>query len=157
MSNPKNDFSQGSVKRWIISQAVPLTLAQAVQLLYNIVDRIYIGHLEGAGDLALTGMGITFPVIVIIAAFTGLFSTGGTTLFSIARGEQKHEEAEKILGNVFTLLASASAVLFLLFQFCCQIQQTGNFFTGEVQQLEKIATFQSTKFHVNSPFLFCRQ
>lgn len=115
MSNPKNDFSQGSVKRWIISQAVPLTLAQAVQLLYNIVDRIYIGHLEGAGDLALTGMGITFPVIVIIAAFTGLFSTGGTTLFSIARGEQKQEEAEKILGNVFALLVSASAILFVLF------------------------------------------
>ena len=115
MSNPKNDFSQGSVKRWIISQAVPLTLAQAVQLLYNIVDRIYIGHLEGAGDLALTGMGITFPVIVIIAAFTGLFSTGGTALFSIARGEQKHEEAEKILGNVFALLVSASAILFVLF------------------------------------------
>ncbi len=112
-----NDFSQGSVKRWILSQALPLTLAQAVQLLYNIVDRIYIGHLEGTGDLALTGLGITFPVIVIIAAFTGLFSTGGATLFSIARGRQEEAEAEKIQGTVFTLLVLGSAVLFCLFYF----------------------------------------
>ncbi len=112
-----NDFSQGSVKRWILSQALPLTLAQAVQLLYNIVDRIYIGHLEGTGDLALTGLGITFPVIVIIAAFTGLFSTGGATLFSIARGRQEEAEAEKIQGAVFTLLVLGSAVLFCLFYF----------------------------------------
>lgn len=107
----KTDFSQGSVKRLIMAQALPLTLAQAVQLLYNIIDRIYIGHLEGVGDLALTGLGITFPVIVLIAAFTNLYSTGGATLFAIARGQGDDEEAEKLLGNVFTLLAGTSVVL----------------------------------------------
>ncbi len=108
----RSDFSKGSVKRLIISQAVPLTLAHAVQLLYNVVDRIYIGHLEKVGSIALTGLGITFPVIVIIAAFTALFGTGGATLFSIARGKGDEEEAEKIIGNVFFLLLISSAVLF---------------------------------------------
>ena len=70
MQTNATDFSTGSVKKRIIAQAVPLTLAQAVQLLYNIVDRIYIGHLPEVGKVALTGLGITFPVIVIIAAFT---------------------------------------------------------------------------------------
>ena len=83
MARPQTDFSKGSVKKLVLSQALPLTMAQAVQLLYNIVDRIYIGHLEGIGDLALTGLGITFPVIVIIAAFTSLYGTGGATLFSL--------------------------------------------------------------------------
>lgn len=115
MSSAATDFSKGSVKRLILSQAIPLTLAQAVQLLYNVVDRIYIGHLEGTGDLALTGMGITFPVIVIIAAFTNLFGTGGNALFSIARGRGDEEEAEAVLGNVFALLALSSVSLFTFF------------------------------------------
>lgn len=111
MAQAKTDFSQGSVKKRILSQAIPLTLAQAVQLLYNIVDRVYIGHLPKIGDLALTGLGITFPVIVIIAGFTNLFGTGGATLFSIARGQGEEEEAENILGNVFSLLAATAVVL----------------------------------------------
>ena len=115
MASGATDFSKGSVKRLILSQALPLTLAQAVQLLYNVVDRIYIGHLEGTGDLALTGMGITFPVIVIIAAFTNLFGTGGSALFSIARGKGDEIEAEAILGNVFALLSLTSVTLFALF------------------------------------------
>lgn len=106
------DFSIGSVKRQIIAQAVPLTVAQVVQLLYNVVDRIYIGHLPAVGDVALTGLGVTFPVIVLIAAFTSLFGSGGTALFSIARGRRDEEEAENILGNVFALLALSSGVLF---------------------------------------------
>ena len=105
-----NDFSKGSVKKCIISQAIPLTLAQLVQLLYNMVDRIYIGHLPGIGDLALTGLGITFPIVVLISAFTGLFGTGGTPLFSMARGDKQDEEAEKIMGNAFVMLVMASAV-----------------------------------------------
>lgn len=112
MAQSKTDFSQGSVKRLILSQALPLTVAQSVQLLYNVVDRIYIGHLDQVGDLALTGLGITFPVIVIIAAFTNLFSTGGATIFSIARGRGENEEAHYILGNVFSLLLGTSLVLF---------------------------------------------
>ena len=65
-----NDFSQGSVKKRIIEQAIPLTLAQIVQMLYNLVDRIYIGHMPDIGELALTGVGITFPITVLIMAFT---------------------------------------------------------------------------------------
>ena len=112
--NAEKDFSVGSVKRQIIAQAAPLTVAQVVQLLYNVVDRIYIGHMKGIGDVALTGLGITFPVIVLIAAFTSLFGAGGTVLFSIARGRRDEEEAEAILGNVFALLTASSAVLFCL-------------------------------------------
>ncbi len=112
MQASANDFSVGPVRTQIIRQAVPLTLAQVVQLLYNIVDRIYIGHLPEVGELALTGLGITFPVIVIIAAFTALFGTGGTPLFSIARGRGDEEEAEGIIGNVFALLTISSVVLF---------------------------------------------
>lgn len=107
-----NDFSKGSVKKCIISQAIPLTLAQIVQLLYNMVDRIYIGHLPEIGDLALSGLGITFPIIVLIAAFTGLFGNGAVTLFSIMRGNKQEEEAERIMGNAFVLLVLASVCLF---------------------------------------------
>ena len=99
-----NDFSQGRVWRNIVSQAIPLTLAEFVHLLYNIVDRIYIGHMEGVGNMALTGIGITFPIVTLIAAFTALFGKGGTPLFSIARGAKENEKAEKIMGNVFSLL-----------------------------------------------------
>ena len=114
MLSQKSDFSAGSVRQHIISQAVPLTLAQIVQLLYNIVDRIYIGHLPEVGEIALTGLGVTFPVIVIIAAFTALFGNGGTPLFSIARGQKQDAEAERIIGNVFALLSLSSVVLFTL-------------------------------------------
>ena len=106
------DFSTGSVKRRIIAQAVPLTLAQAVQLLYNIVDRIYIGHLPEVGQMALTGLGITFPVIVLIAAFTQLVGVGGTPLFSMARGRRDEKEASAILGNAVALLMIAAVGCF---------------------------------------------
>lgn len=109
-----NDFSQGKVWKNIIIQAIPLTLAQLVQLLYSIVDRIYIGHLPDANNMALTGIGLTFPIITIIAAFTNLFGTGGTPLFSIARGRKQEHLAEEIMGNVFSLLLCTSFVLFFL-------------------------------------------
>ncbi len=108
----KGDFSKGSVKRLVMAQALPLTVAQTVNLLYNIVDRIYIGHLDAVGDLALTGLGVTFPVIVIIAAFTSLFASGGSVLFSIARGKGDDGEASVALNNTFSLLCISSVVLF---------------------------------------------
>jgi len=108
------DFSQGSVWKRIVAQSVPLMLAQLVQLLYNIVDRIYLGHMPGVGSAALTGVGLTFPVITLIAAFTGLFATGGTPLFSIARGAGEEEKARHIMGNVFSLLSAASLILMAL-------------------------------------------
>lgn len=100
----QNDFEHGKVWKNILLQAIPLTVAQLVQLLYNVVDRIYIGHLPDIGHLALTGVGLTFPIITIIAAFTNMFNTGGTPLFSIARGEKDEAKAQEIMGNVFSLI-----------------------------------------------------
>ena len=107
----KNDFSKGPVWRNIVSQAIPLTVAQLVQLLYNIVDRIYLGHMGDGQNMALTGVGLTFPVVTLIMAFSCLFGMGGTPLFSIARGAKEEEKADAIMGNVFALLVSTSIVL----------------------------------------------
>ena len=109
-----NDFSKGKVWKNIVAQAIPLTLAQLVQLLYNVVDRIYIGHLEGENGMALTGIGLTFPIVTLVMAFSCLFGMGGAPLFAIARGAKEEEQAEKILGNVFTLLMSSAVVLFFI-------------------------------------------
>lgn len=109
----KSDFSQGKIWKNIMAQAVPLMLAQLVQLLYNVVDRIYIGHLPGIGSMALTGVGLAFPVTTLIAAFTNLFCTGGAPLFSIARGGKEEDKANRILSQVFSLLLLISVLLFI--------------------------------------------
>ena len=108
------DFSQGKVWQNIVAQSLPLILAQLVQLLYNVVDRIYIGHLPGTDSMALTGIGLAFPLTTLIAALTFLFGTGGTPLFSIARGAGQEERTGKILGNTFSLLLGTSVVMFFL-------------------------------------------
>ena len=100
----RGDFSDGSVKRHVLRLAVPMTAAQLINLLYSVVDRMYLGRLAETGSLALTGVGIVLPVISILTAFTMLCGTGGAPLFSIARGRGDDEEAEKILGNSFSLL-----------------------------------------------------
>ena len=79
----KNDFSKGPVWKCIVMQAVPLTIAQLVQLLYNVIDRIYIGHIPGVGAAALTGVGITFPIITLISAFSAFVGMGGAPLAAI--------------------------------------------------------------------------
>lgn len=107
----ENDFSKGNVCRHILMQAVPLTIAQLIQLLYNVVDRIYIGHLPETQGEALTGVGLVFPIISMIAAFTNLFSMGGAPLFSIARGEGDEKKASYILNNTFTMLVITAFVL----------------------------------------------
>ncbi len=107
----QHDFSQGSVWRQILAQALPLTIAEIVQLLYNIVDRVYMGHLPEADSMALTGIGLVFPIVSLIGAFTSLFGTGGAPLFAIARGEHREERAGRIQGNVFFLLLASSLVL----------------------------------------------
>jgi putative efflux protein, MATE family len=107
----KNDFSKGNVCRHILMQAVPLTIAQLIQLLYNVVDRIYIGHLPGTHGQALTGIGLIFPIISIIAAFTNLFAMGGAPLFSIARGAGEEKKASRILNNTFFLLVLTAVIL----------------------------------------------
>lgn len=107
----KVDFSSGPVWRRIVSQAIPLTIAQLVQLLYNVVDRIYLGHMGDGNSMALTGVGLTFPIVTMIMAFTALFGVGGVPLFSIERGAGNEEKAGNILGNSFALLLGSSVVL----------------------------------------------
>ena len=107
----KIDFSKGPVWKCIMAQAVPLTAAQLVQLLYNVVDRIYLGHMGDGNSLALTGVGLTFPIITLIMAFTALFGLGGVPLFSMARGAGENDKAGEILGNSFALLMVSSVVL----------------------------------------------
>ncbi len=91
-----------------------MILAQLVQILYNVVDRIYIGHLPGENNIALTGVGLAFPVITLIIAFTLLVSMGGSTLFAIARGKKEEEQAEKIMGNAFSMLMAFSIILMVV-------------------------------------------
>lgn len=110
----KNDFSEGPVWKRILSQAVPLMLAQMVQLLYNVVDRIYIGHMDSGSGLALTGVGLTFPIVTFIVAFASLFGSGGIPLFSMANGAGSEKRAGKILGTSCFLLLSSAAVLTVL-------------------------------------------
>ena len=105
------DFSKGPVWKCIIAQAIPLTIAQLVQLFYNVVDRIYLGHLGEGNSIALTGVGLTFPIVTLIMAFTALFGMGGVPLFSMARGDKDEEKAAKILGNVFGLLVISAIIL----------------------------------------------
>ena len=107
----KNDFSQGKMWVNILRQAIPLTIAQAVQVLYNIVDRIYLGHLPETSGLALTGVGLIFPIVALITAFCNLFATGGTPLCSIARGAGRHERAEKLMNTTFTMLVLTALIL----------------------------------------------
>ncbi len=109
-----NDFSKGSVWKCIITQAVPLTIAQLVHILYNLVDRIYIGHIGDGDSIALTGIGLSFPVITLIMAFTALFGMGGLPLFSMAHGEGDKQKAQRILGNSAFLLISSSVLLTVL-------------------------------------------
>lgn len=110
----KNDFSKGNVCKHIVLQAVPLTVAQLIQLLYSMVDRMYIGHLPGTDGAALTGIGLVFPIITIISAFTNLFAMGGAPLFSIARGAGDEKKASRIMNQTFGLLCIAAVVLMVI-------------------------------------------
>jgi putative MATE family efflux protein len=106
-----SDFGKGNVWGHILRLAVPMTLAQLINVLYNIVDRIYIGHISDASTQALTGIGLTLPMITIISAFACLFGMGGAPLFSMARGGGDKERAEKIMGNAFSMLLITGLVL----------------------------------------------
>ncbi len=111
----KGDFGNGSISRLILSQAVPLTLAQLVQLLYNIVDRVYIGHM-GALDAgnALSGLGLCFPIITLVSAFVNWISMGASPLCSMARGSGNIQKAQNILSTAFSLEIIVSIVLTVL-------------------------------------------
>lgn len=109
-----SDFSKGSVSGNILRLAVPMTCAQLINVLYNVVDRIYIGHIPHTSTQALTGIGLTLPVITIITAFANLFGMGGAPLFSIARGAGEEEHARKIMGNSFSMLLISGVILAVL-------------------------------------------
>lgn len=111
MNKDKNDFSQGSVVKNIMSLAVPMTLAQLINVLYNIVDRIYIGRIPQDSTLSLTGIGLSLPIITMVIAFANLFGMGGAPLCSIERGRGRIEEAEKIMGNSFTMMVISGVLL----------------------------------------------
>lgn len=110
----QNDFSQGSVIRNILNLAVPMTLAQVINVLYNIIDRIYIGLIPGEATLSLTGIGLCLPFVSIIMAFAFLFGTGGAPLCSIERGRGDLKEAEMIMGNSFVLVVISGLLLTVL-------------------------------------------
>lgn len=107
----KNDFSQGSVVRNILGMAIPMILAQFVNVLYSIVDRIYISRMPGDAFWALTGVGICLPIIAMVMAFANLFGMGGAPLCSIERGRGNYDEAEKIMGNSFIMLLISGIIL----------------------------------------------
>lgn len=105
------NFAEGSVVGHIVRMSVPMMVAQLVNVLYNVVDRIYISNIPGIGSLALAGVGVAMPVISLVTAFTGLLGQGGVPLCSIARGRGDREAAESYLGHAFVLLLGASLLL----------------------------------------------
>ena len=115
----KKDMGAGSIKKWMLELAVPAVVAQVINLLYNIVDRIYIGHIPGIGALALTGVGLFTPILMLITAFALLAGAGGAPRAAIAMGEGNREKAEQIMGNCFAVLMILAVVLTAAFlKFC---------------------------------------
>ncbi|MCM1296610.1 MAG: MATE family efflux transporter [Muribaculaceae bacterium] len=113
------DFSKGNVTQNIVRVAAPMLVAQVLNLMYNIVDRIYIGRIPGEGLLALGGVGLCFPFISLITAFTNLYGAGGAPLCSIQRGCGNQEEAEEIMNTSFYLLVITGGILTVLGSVFC--------------------------------------
>ena len=116
-STPKQDLGSGSVKKLLLKLAVPAVVGQVVNLLYNIVDRIYIGHIPEIGAAALTGVGLFTPILMLITAFAMMMGSGGAPLAAIAMGKNDKDRAEKIMANCFTMLMIFAVVLTPLFYF----------------------------------------
>lgn len=114
----KNDERLGNAPlgRLMVSMALPAVAAQVINVLYNIVDRIYIGHIPGYGELALTGVGVTAPILMVISAFSAFAGMGGAPQASIQLGKKNYEGAEKILGTSVAMLLLFSVVLTAVFQ-----------------------------------------
>ncbi|WP_195940896.1 MATE family efflux transporter [Romboutsia sp. 1001713B170131_170501_G6] len=118
MSNNVTDLGKGSIPKLIFKLATPAIVAQLVNVLYNIVDRIFIGRMQG-GDIAMAGVGVAFPITLIVAAFAALVGMGGAPLAAIKMGEKDNDGAEKIMSNSFStlvLLAILLTVVFLIFK-----------------------------------------
>ena len=108
------DYAHGPIIGHVLRLAIPVMIAELVNVLYSIVDRIYIGHIPGVGTSALSGVGIAFPLITLINAFAGICGTGGAPLCSIERGKRRDDQAQHILENAFTLLLSLGVLLTLI-------------------------------------------
>ena len=111
MNQDKTFLGTEPVGRLLLRLSVPTVIAQLVNMLYNIVDRIYIGHIPGEGSLALTGVGVCMPLILVISAFSSFVGSGGAPRASIAMGKGEYDTAEKILGGCLSLQILISAVL----------------------------------------------
>ncbi len=111
MQNDKEFLGTAPVGRLLFKLALPTVVAQMVNMLYNVVDRMYIGHIAGYGDLALTGVGVCLPLIMIVSAFAALVGSGGAPRASICMGQRDYEKAERILGSCFGLQLIVSAIL----------------------------------------------
>ena len=105
------DLGKEPIGSLLFTLAVPAITSQVVNVLYNMVDRMYIGHIEEIGATALTGVGVAFPIIMIISAFAALMGMGGAPRASILMGKKNNEGAEQILGNCFSALFLTSIVL----------------------------------------------
>ena len=115
MANTEERLGTEKISRLLLSMGIPTLVAQIINLLYNIVDRMYIGHIAGVGALALTGVGVTMPIILIIAAFSALVGAGGAPLAAIALGQGDKKKAETILSNGFVVLCGLAVLLMAVF------------------------------------------
>lgn len=110
----RNDFSKGSIPKHVLNIAGPMILAQLVHVLYNIVDRMFIGRIPDNATLAMSGLGLCLPIITIINAFANLFGEGGAPLTSIARGRGDNQEAEEIMNNALTMMLGCSLIIIVV-------------------------------------------
>ena len=110
-----NDFGKDSVPSLVLRVSIPFMFAQFVNVLYSIVDRIYVGNIPEIGAISLAGAGVCAPIITLLSSFATLVGIGGSILFSMRLGQGDKKEAERILGNCFSLLLILSAVLTVLF------------------------------------------
>ena len=108
------DLGKEPIGRLLLVLAIPIIASQVINALYNMVDRMYIGHIPEIGAAALTGVGVSFPIIMIVSAFAALVGMGGAPQASIAMGRKDHDKAEKILGNCFTSLAVVAVILTII-------------------------------------------
>ena len=116
MAKRENDLGRDPVGKLLLRLALPSVTAQLVNALYNIVDRMYIGHIEGVGDLALTGLGVCFPVIMFVSAISSLVGMGGGSRAVVRMGEGKEDQANAILGNCTALLITLAVAVTIGFQ-----------------------------------------
>ncbi|MBE6978849.1 MAG: MATE family efflux transporter [Ruminococcaceae bacterium] len=110
-NSAQQNMGTGSIKKLMVQMAVPAVVGQLINLLYNIVDRIYIGHIPGIGGTALTGVGLFTPILMLLTAFAMMPGAGGAPRAAISMGKGDQEDAEKIIGNCFTVLVAFSIVL----------------------------------------------